>query len=176
MLDDALSHDKLTRLLSTNEFSARDLWLSVKRSAREHETPDACLIFDDAIVHKPHTDENELAAWHFDQTANRAVKGINLLTAFYHAQLPDQELPLRVSVRDEAVNKEMRFCDAQTRKEKRQSSVAKNELRRQLVEQSVKNQLTFRYVLADSWFASAENMLFICRRQKFFIFDLKSNR
>ena len=128
MLDDALSHDTVTRLLSTNEFSARDLWLSVNRSVREHETPDACLIFDDAIVHKPHTDENQLVAWHFDHTENRAVKGINLLTAFYHAQLPDQELPLRVSVRDQAVNKEMRFCDVQTRKEKRQSSVAKNEL------------------------------------------------
>ncbi len=176
MLDDALSHDKFTRLLSSNDFSSRDLWLSVKPLVQTHETGDACLIFDDVIVHKPHTDENELVTWHFDHTENRAVKGINLLTAFYHSHLPKREMPLRVPVLYQAVKKEIHFCELKTRKEKRQSSLTKNQLLRQMVEQSIKNQLLFRYVLADSWFASAENMLFIHRRRKFFIFDLKSNR
>ncbi len=128
------------------------------------------------IVHKPHTDESELVTWHFDHTENRVVKGINLLTAFYHAHLSGQEMPLRVPVLYEAVKKEIHFCDLKTRTEKRRSSVTKNELLRQMVEQSIKNGLLFRYVLADSWFAAAENMLFIHRRKKFFIFDLKSNR
>lgn len=176
LLDSAVSHDKFTRLLSTNEFSSIDLWLSVKALVREHQADDACLIFDDVIVHKPHTDESELVTWHFDHTTNRSVKGINLLTAFYHSQLPHQELPLRVPVLFQAVKKEIHFCDLKTQKEKRQSKITKNALVRQMVEQSIKNQLLFRYVLADSWFASAENMLFIARRKKFFIFDLKSNR
>lgn len=159
MLDDALSHDKFTRLLSNNEFSSRDLWLSVKPLVREHAHSAACLIFDDVIVHKPHTDESELVTWHFDHTENRVVKGINLLTAFYHAHLSGQEMPLRVPVLYEAVKKEIHFCDLKTRTEKRRSSVTKNELLRQMVEQSIKNGLLFRYVLADSWFAAAENML-----------------
>lgn len=65
LLDSAVSHDKFTRLLSTNEFSSIDLWLSVKALVREHQVDDACLIFDDVIVHKPHTDESELVTWHF---------------------------------------------------------------------------------------------------------------
>ena len=38
------------------------------------------------------------------------------------------------------------------------------------------NQLKFKYILADSWFASSQNMLFIHRKKRFFIFDMKSNR
>lgn len=176
LLDSAVSHDKFTRLLSSNEFSSRDLWLSVKSLVREHQTADDCLIFDDVIVHKPHTDESELVTWHFDHTENRSVKGINLLTAFYHSPSAGQQMPLRVPVLFEAVKKEIHFCDLKTHKEKRQSKITKNELLRQMVEQSIKNQLLFRYVLADSWFAANENMLFIHRRKKYFIFDLKSNR
>ncbi len=176
LLDHSVSHDKITRLLSNNNFSSADLWLSVKALVREHETTEACLIFDDTIIHKPHTDENELVTWHFDHTQNKSVKGINLLTAFYVSQKPDSEVALRIPVLYEAVRKEILFCDRETRTEKRHSTITKNELLRSLVEQSLKNQLLFRYVLADSWFASSENMLFIHRRGKFFIFDLKSNR
>lgn len=177
LLDSAVSHDKFTRLLSKGEFSSADLWRSVKSLVREHQSADACLIFDDVIVHKPHTAESELVTWHFDHTTNRSVKGINLLTAFYHSQLPPpQKPPLRVPVLFQAVTKEIHFCDLKTRREKRRSAVTKNEMLRRMVAQSIKNQLLFRYVLADSWFASSENMLFIARRKKFFIFDLKANR
>ena len=48
-------------------------------------------------------------------------------------------------------------------------------MRNQLL-QALKNQIKFSYVLADSWFSSAENMKFIHQRKKYFIFDLKSNR
>ena len=176
LLDSAVSHDKFTRLLSGNEFSSVDLWLSVKALVRQHQSADGYLIFDDIIVHKPHTDESELVTRHFDHTTNRLVKSINLLTAFYHSQLPGQELPLRVPVLFQAVTKEIHLCDLKPQKEKRQSKITKNEMLRQMVAQSIKNGLLLRYVLADSWFASSENMPFIARRKKFFIFDLKSNR
>ena len=40
-----------------------------------------------------------------------------------------------------------------------------------------KNQLKWRYVLADSWFSSSENMKFIHKNlKKVFILALKSNR
>ena len=46
-----------------------------------------------------------------------------------------------------------------------------------LVAQAVKNQIQFRYVLNDIWFASAENMNFIKQGQnKDFIMPLKENR
>ncbi len=176
LLDNTISHDKFTRLLSQNEFSAPDLWHLVKPLVREHHSDEACLIFDDTIIHKPHTDENELVTWHFDHCQNRAVKGINMLTAFYHSHTEGCETAWRVPVNYQAVCKEIHFCDLKTRKEKRQAAVTKNEMRRSMVEESLKNKLAFRYVLADAWFASSENMLFIHRRGKVFIFDLKVNR
>lgn len=176
LLDNAVSHDKFTRLLANNEFSSADLWDFVKPMVRQSQTNEACLIFDDTIIHKPYTDENELVTWHFDHCENRSVKGINILTAFYHSLPPDSEIALRVPVQYEAVRKEIHFCDLKTRREKRQSTITKNEMLRSMLEQSLKNQLPFRYVLADSWFAASENMLFIHRRRKYFIFDLKQNR
>ena len=176
VVDGAVSHDSITRLLTENKFSSKDLWHSVKPLVRQHQTEEGCLIFDDSIIEKKYTDESPLVCWHFDHSTNRGVKGINLLTAFYHTHHPDQELPLRVPVNFELILKTIHFCDLKTKKEKRQSPVTKNELLRKMVQQSIHNQLKFKYVLADSWFGSSENMLFIHRKKKFFIFDMKNNR
>lgn len=176
VLDGAVSHDSITRLLTENEFKSKDLWQSVKPLVRQHETKDGCLIFDDSIVEKKYMDENALICWHFDHSTNKAVKGINLLTAFYHSHHSDQEFALRVPISFELILKTLHFCDVKSKKEKRQSPVTKNEILRQMVQQSIHNQLKFKYVLADSWFGSSENMLFIHRKKKFFIFDMKSNR
>ena len=176
VVDGAVSHDSITRLLTENEFTSKDLWQSVKPLVRQHETQDGCLIFDDSIVEKKYMDENALICWHFDHCTNKAVKGINLLTAFYHSHHSGQEFPLRVPISFELILKTLHFCDIKSKKEKRQSPVTKNEMLRQMVQQSIHNQLKFKYILADSWFGSSENMLFIHRKKKFFIFDMKSNR
>ncbi|MDR1492251.1 MAG: hypothetical protein LBT05_05985, partial [Planctomycetaceae bacterium] len=47
LLDGYLSYDQITRLLSGNEFTSKDLWHEVKRLVRSYETDEACLIFDD---------------------------------------------------------------------------------------------------------------------------------
>lgn len=47
---------------------------------------------------------------------------------------------------------------------------------REMISQAIKNGLQFKYVLGDSWFASVENMSFIQKKKKFFIFDMQSNR
>ena len=60
LLDGSITHDSVSRLLSGNEFNSKTLWQNVKRTVRKYQTDDACLIFDDVIVEKPHTDENEM--------------------------------------------------------------------------------------------------------------------
>ena len=177
LLDGSISHDKITRMLSGQTCDSKDLWREVKSLVRSHESEDACLIFDDTIVSKPYTDENELICWHWDHSKNRNEKGINLLTAFYHTQMPTSSEPLRVPVSFECVRKTIWLCDVKTRKEQRQSPVTKNEMMRFMLRQAVEKQhLKFRYVLADSWFASSDNMLFIHRLKKHFVMDMKSNR
>jgi hypothetical protein len=176
LMDGAISHDRITRLLSRNCFDSKDLWLAVKPLVRQHQQQTGCLIFDDSIIEKPFSDENMLNCWHWDHAKQRLVKGINLLSAFYHCQSGEQPLPLRVPVGFELVIKSIEFCEVKTKKHKRKSPVTKNEMMRQMITQALHNQLQFEYVVADSWFACSDNMLFIDGKKKFFIFDVKSNR
>ena len=176
VLGGAVSHDSITRLLSKNDFTSKDLWQSIKPLVREHQSEQACLIFDDSIIEKKYMEENALICWHFDHSSGKAVKGINLLTAFYHTHKTKEAQALRVPLGFELILKTVHFCDIKSKKEERQSPITKNKMLRQMVSQSIHNQLKFKYVLADSWFGSSENMLFIHRKKKFFIFDMKSNR
>ena len=61
-LDD-VSHDQITRFLSSLESGSKGLWKSVKPLVRAHENEHTCLIFDDSIIEKEHTDENEIVCW-----------------------------------------------------------------------------------------------------------------
>ena len=77
MLDGEISHDKVTRFLSSDDFDSVALWKRVKKTVRGIESDEGVLIVDDTVQAKPHTDENELVCWHFDHTQGRSVKGIN---------------------------------------------------------------------------------------------------
>ena len=48
---------------------------------------------------------------------------------------------------------------------------------RSMITPSIEKQhLVFKYVLADSWFSSSDNLLFIHKSEKYFLMDMKSNR
>ena len=67
--------------------------------------------------------------------------------------------------------------DKKDGKQKRRSPVEKNIYFREIVQQAVRNEIAFRYVLNDMWFASAENMRFIkLTMDKEFVMPLKSDR
>lgn len=69
------------------------------------------------------------------------------------------------------------YLDKKTGKEKRRSPTSKNQYCRDLIQKAVENQIPFRFVLFDIWFASAENMMFIKQQQaRDFICPLKANR
>ena len=177
LLEGRLSHDKITRTLRDHPNDSRALWREVKPLVREHESPDACLIFDDTIIPKPHTDENELVCWHWDHAKGRNEKGINLVTAFYHTQADARSEPLRVPVAFECVRKTIVCADPATGKQRRRGETTKNEMMRSMLRCAVDEQrLAFRYVLADSWFCSSDNMLFIHRLGRHFVMDMKCNR
>ena len=171
MLEGAVSHDRITRFLSREIYDSRTLWQQVKPMVRKIEQPDGVLIFDDTIEEKPHTDENEIVSWHFDHSKNRTVKGINILNCVYHAQ------GVTLPVAYEIIRKPIAFEDENTGRLKRRSEVSKNELMRRMPQVCQQNRLEYRYVLADSWFSSKENLSFIhTGLGKEFIIALKSNR
>src|SRR4051812_31558470 len=93
MTGGTVSHDKITRFLSEQEFDSPKLWRLVKPLVRESEDKDSgVLIIDDTIEEKPYTDESELVCWHYDHSKGRNVKGINLLSTLY--QVGEVSIPV----------------------------------------------------------------------------------
>lgn len=171
LLDGQISHDQVTRLLATEPKKSADLWRIVKPLVREIEHPEATLSIDDSIGEKPYTDEHEIVCWHWSHSFERHVKGIEFLTAFYHAG--EVSLPIAFDL----VEKTESYLDAKTGKEKRRSPVTKNERYRRLLRVAVHHQVSFQYVLNDVWFASAANMKYVTGDlKKQFIMPLKCNR
>src|SRR4030095_6676770 len=171
LLGGEISHDQITRFLSAPGKTSAELWRIAKPLVRKIERDDGVLVIDDSIEEKPHTDENELICWHWDNAKERNVKGINFLTALYIAG----EISLPVGF--DLVTKTEQFTDAKTGKQKRRSTITKNERYRMLLHVSVHNQLRFKYVLNDAWYASADNMKYIHHQlKKLFVMPLKSNR
>jgi len=171
LLNGAISHDRIQRFLSKEPKTGKDLWLTVKPYVRQIQSDDGVIIVDDSIAEKPHTDENDIIAWHYDHTKGYSVKGINFITALYH--VGDISLPVNYQL----VAKTEFYTDKKTGKEKRRSPVTKNEHYRQMLRQVKQNQIPFRYVLNDVWFASADNMMFVKHElERDFVMPLKTNR
>ena len=171
LLNGAISHDRIQRFLSKEPKTGKDLWLTVKPYVRQIQGDNGVIIVDDSIAEKPHTDENDIIAWHYDHTKGCSVKGINFITALYH--VGDISLPVNYRL----VEKTEFYTDKKTGKEKRRSSVTKNEHYRQMLRQVKQNQIPLRYVLNDVWFASADNMMFVKHElERDFVMPLKTNR
>lgn len=169
VLDKQVSHDKFTRLLNSGKLNSRYLWQQVKPMCREIESDDAVLILDDSVEAKPYSKTNGLISYHFDHTVGKTVKGVNFISAIYNSW----EMSLPVGV--EFVIKEEAYVD-KNGKTKYKSKVSKNEFYRSLIHRAG-SQLRFKYVLNDSWFASAENMSFIDEQMvRYFIMAMKDNR
>jgi IS4 transposase len=171
LLDGQISHDRIRRFLAGSVRTSADLWQRVKPAVRAVQRDDGVLILDDSISEKPYTDENDIICWHYDHSTERMVKGVNFITALYHSQTVS--LPVGITL----IAKTEYYIDKKDGKQKRRSPVEKNVYFREMVQQAVRNQILFRYVLNDSWYASAENMCFIkLTVEKEFVMPLKSNR
>ena len=169
--DGALSHDQVSRMLSSLRMTSKDWRQMVKPEVRKIERADGVMIVDDAIEEKAYTDENKIICWHYDHAKGGTVKGINFLTTLYYAQ------GMALPVAFEIVSKTAYYIDKKTGKEKRRSPTTKNEHYRSLLQAVFKNKIPFQYGLNDIWFASAENMRFVkLDLEKDFIMALKSNR
>ena len=171
LINGEVSHDQVTRFLASPAKTSGALWRLVKPLIRQLENDDGVLIFDDSIAEKPYTDENDLISWHWDHAKERHLKGINFLTAFYATA------QVGLPVAFDLVTKTEAYVDPKTGKSKRRSQLTKNARYRQMLQICVHNQIKFRYVLNDSWYASAENMNFIKQdMKKEVVMPLKANR
>jgi hypothetical protein len=176
LLGGAVSHDRIQRFLAQPALTSADLWQFVKPHVRARAAADSYLIVDDSIAEKPYTDENDIICWHYDHSQDRIVKGLNFLSALYHVppgDPPEVSLPVGFAL----VAKTEQYVDKKDGKTKRRSPITKNEHYQTLLRQAAANQIPFRFVLNDIWYASADNMRLVKQElAREFIMPVKSNR
>ncbi len=166
-----VSHDQITRFLSQEVLTNKDLWRLVKAQVRQVQSAQGVLIIDDTVQEKPYSDESELITWHYDHSVGHTVKGINLLSALYYSG------GTSIPVAFELIQKTQLETNPKTGKDKWVCPRTKNEMAREMIAQFMRKQVPLAYVLADNWFSCAENMCFIKQKaHSDFIFPLKSNR
>lgn len=175
MLGYGYSHDRFTKmLLDDNVFVEEELFNYIKPMIREYEDiNDGIISIDDMIINKPYTDENDIVAWHYSHTNGNVVKGICMLNFLYTSKSENVSIPLGY----ELITKTLKYT-AKDGKERRKGVFSKNEIMRDKLDiLQNNNHIKYRYIVADSWFSSVENMRFIDEKLgKIFVFGLKSNR
>lgn len=177
MVDNAYSHDQITRFLDQPRYDQKQYWQVIKPVIRQVEQEDGAVLVDDTIEEKPYTDESELVCYHYDHTQGRSLKGINLLNFIYQVTTPTGE-GMSLPVSYEIVTKTELYQDPKTGKYRRHSQISKNELVPQRLKiLSQVNHLRFKYVINDIGFSSKENMTWIKQElAKEFVMALKDNR
>ena len=179
LFDGQLSHDQVTRWLSQVHLDSRQVWGHAKPLIRQTEralkaNDFAVLVVDDSILEKAHTDANALLCTHYDHSLGRYVKGLNFVSLLYVAGA------LSVPIAVELVEKTQAVTDAKTQKLSYKSPLTKNEMLRAMLRVALpewpQQQVAYRYLLADSWYASAENMNQVRELGHDFIFALPTSR
>ena len=174
LYDGAISHDQVTRLLTNSYLDSKALWAKSKPlipSAEQSQSVDdfAVLIVDDCILEKAHTDQNAMISTYYDHSAHRYVNGLNFISLLY--QSGALSLPIAAVLIEKTVSQ----YNAKRGKYELKSSFTKNEYLRQML-QTAQQQVQYGYLLADSWYASAENMNFVLGLSRHFLFALESCR
>jgi len=125
----SIKHDKITRELSKGNYDSKFLWKKAKVYIQEMSQSKGTIVlsFDDSIQEKLYTGESELNCWHYGHVFGRSVKGVNFLTALI--EVGDMRIPCSV----EFIKKDRWVSDPKTGKQKRKSSITKNEIFRKML-------------------------------------------
>ena len=125
------------------------------------------------VLHKPHTNINDIVCYHYDHVSNKMVKGILMLN-FHYTDSTGISIPLGYEV----ITKTENEYSEKYKKNIKKSMFTKNDIMQDKLDiLHNHNEVKYKYVLFDKWFASIKNMIFIANKlNKFFVCPLKSNR
>ena|GEM_PF-2699878 len=169
----------MTRLLANSyrratPLDSKDLWNTSNpliRAAQQGQTAAdfALLIIDDSILAKAHTDANAMITTPWDHSEQRFVQGLNFVSLLY------QPGELSLPIAGVLIEKTVAQYNAKGGKYEFKSPFTQNEYLPQRLTVA-QQQVLYSYLLADSWYAWAENMNFVLSLNHHFIFALESCR
>jgi len=170
------SHDVFTKhlLLNSSLDDDRRVWGIIKPFLRDFENEDSgCIIIDDMLMHKPHTKENDIVCWHYDHVLQKMEKGILMLN-FHYTDASGISIPLGYEIITKTEDK----WNQEYQKYVKKSLFSKNEIMQDKLQiLHYNNEVKYKYILFDKWFASTKNLVFIEEElKKKFVCPIKSNR
>ena len=170
------SHDTFTKNLLLNNFLDDDkqLWKSIKPFLRDYENEDSgCIVIDDMLMHKPWTKVNDIVCWHYDHVSQNMQKGILILN-FHYTDTTGISIPLGYEIITKTEDK----WSEEYQKNVKKSLFSKNEIMQDKLQiLHHHNEVKYKYILFDKWFASTKNLVFIeDELKKKFVCPIKSNR
>jgi len=170
------SHDVFTKhlLLNSSLDDERRVWGIIKPFLRDSENEDSgCIIIDDMLMHKPHTKENDIVCWHYDHVLQKMEKGILMLN-FHYTDASGISIPLGYEIITKTEDK----WNQEYQKYVKKSLFSKNEIMQDKLQiLHYNNEVKYKYILFDKWFASTKNLVFIEEElKKKFVCPIKSNR
>ncbi|MHA6249029.1 IS701 family transposase [Pontibacter sp. CAU 1760] len=151
-----VSHDEINRFLLSSHFTGKELFEAVKQGLC---LEGGVLSVDDSVLDKPFTDPatTELVGYFYSGRHHRVVKGISLITLFY-TDTCGVGLPVNFRI--------YRHREGKT----------KHDYFQQMVKECWQWGLRPKWVSADSWYASVENLKFLRNQEVGFLVGLEANR
>jgi len=170
------SHDIFTKhlLLNSNLDDDKRLWCLIKPFLRDYENEESgCIVIDDMLIHKPWTKVNDIVCWHYDHVSQNMEKGILMLN-FHYTDATGISIPLGYEI----ITKTEERWSEEYQKNVKRSLFSKNEIMQEKLHiLNCNNEVKYRYILFDKWFASTKNLVFIEEElKKKFVCPIKSNR
>lgn len=151
-----VSHDEVNRFLAGADFSSRDLFERVKEAI---DLSGGILSVDDTVIDKPYSNPEgaELIDFFWSGLHHRSVKGINLIMLNY-TDSKGISVPVAWRVYRHSEHK------------------TKNDYFQDMVGEVFSLGLRPKWVTADSWYSSIDNLKFLRNKEVGFMVGLEKNR
>ena len=152
----SVSHDEVNRFLLSGSYQASDLFEAVKDSI---ELVGGTLTVDDTVLDKPYSElsSTELVGFFWSGKHHKTVKGINLIVLLYTTP-SGYSVPVNFRV--------YRASEGKT----------KNDYFQAMLKEMWLWGLRPKWVTADSWYSSMENLKFLRNLEVNFLVGLEKNR
>jgi len=154
---EGLTHDNVQYFLKSNRFAPRQIWQSIKGLIKL--SLNGYIIFDDTVLNKEHSHKIELVRRQYSGNTHDIIKGIGVVNCVYYN--PDTTeywlLDYRIFAPD---------IDAKTKLDHVMD----------MLESLKSRQISYHYLLMDSWYATIDIYKYAIAESKTFYCPIKSNR
>ena len=154
---EGLMHYNVQYFLKSNRFSARQIWQRLK-----HEiilSPNGYIIFDSTVLDKSHSHKIELVRLQYSGNAHGLIKGIGVVNCVYFNPQTEQFwlIDYRIFSPDNDGKTKLNHVS-------------------DMLESLKKRNISYLYLLMDSWYATSDLLKYAIKEQKIFYCPIKSNR